>query len=1633
VQPAFLVISVFAIAASLAGQPALSTREVTGARTCLGPAEVRASPVKANQDIVIAVIAGTLSADDLAQLQKEAASLYQSGRNQAALRIAGISAGAVEFAGPFKTRAQLQARLGDMARAAPENAGAGNAAQFYSNLSSALSQLGGRWNTLLLAGRFPAVEKELAPYVSAWVATAMRTARVQVSYWTPGEPSEVLDRAAPATGGSRLDGGLAALAKPSPRWEVTWSNPALPAAFRVCPITLVDDDGRTVAIVPSIAAAAGFAAPDLERYAVLREKIKSLAQAATQAEPSALAEADLRAALEINPRDEEALRLGAEIYRRSKNDARLAPVLAALTGIAPAEPALFAELGHCLFRLRDWDGADRALLRARELQPGDPGVAEELARIRLDRVDDRASLAFLEERLSLAAGTQELWLLRADAANRLGDWQRSADSTERALALGSVPLARRTALIRLYLEHQAAGQALTHVRAVAGSLPPDAAVRAEYACFLDDLKQPKEALAAWKSALEVNPQLEAAHYRITRLLMIDGSAPGEALDAAESGVRAAPQSARLYLTKAELLEKLDRFYQARQTLRDAAAAVPDPSLVARLAEMEDAGGEHAARYYRTLAEAGNKSLLDRGLEAAQRDGDFENIAWFQAQLGAGKAAAPPRVRTGTATIPGGLEALSLVAHSRSSSPDRFLVEFARTAVTFLDIRDKKVAELYSGIIREHFRRVGDLAALGTVAGGSATVTITARDKAGQKNAEKVLDLLGWKMHASKLGVKLDPAEKGARAAHQETATALAIDEIGMQQALESGKPFSFSIPMDAAGVVLGEEPWRTQFYPKEHLPGGLAEAIAGNLELAQTYAALGQMDPGTSTALVSGIGLKVLAEKYAGLLYQYSSAMAIEHGRAAVPGGAPAETAWTRLVGASPAQPGPFFRALLARDDGKLLAYFAALGELDIGHQRLFTRTADRTARFYDLFKESPEIQLSSARHLRSGSFVEFLSEVPLDDDGNVNFPGSPEVWMVAKGQSHSVEHTARMLKKLKRVVAPDVEDEILLRLARTHYKQSAQSRSELENFVAVVRIDGHRSDPLDEASALLLAQHFSEDGAVYPYFAILTGLGQKQFEQFFQLVEILRHMPPAERAAQLAPIDSLIEIVCLARQAGTIDEPRSTELFGRIVERFQKVSTPAARTAASLELVRQILASGKDPAGDPDAGMQSLLLGLPDEAASGQGRVARFRQVLELQKVPALATLLALTEALENLATGKGSAAAGIKVLESQAAGLLVVDVPKELGLKGRERDLVEAFQPRRLPEIVKQFREKTARKNVKLPDLEKLATEYLQAIDAPTRWALAGIVYACFLRPDDLLVSEDPLLLRKHQFALLDEPSNLVRVFEPSQLYQSSQSAGSSFQGGFANFADTAGLAAAVSGKLGGESGQTVAGKQISAIRSTNWEQLRDGDLRLFGLKIAVAREWVARAAGRPELAASLGEAAFGLLSLTRRAELLGALADGDWRAVWNVLTLSDLYFLGDRYLERYPADAWVSAATQALRRELARNDGSRLAMLGADFAFTFGCSHPHLRGARPYEAYEKDMLIFKLAERSAEFKLYLARYADAAGQGASSLGVVAETAARTILKRLQMTDGHDWRSVLAGFSEFDGKMWEEALTAR
>ncbi len=1595
--------------------------------------------------ITILLFPDAIAEQDRGRTEKELAALYRAAEKGAALTLVSWDGQRFTVADAVKTPAAWQKQVHELL--STEAAGAAlPPAQVYSAMAEAISAWAGDWSNLLLVGVPGEMDPVLQEYALPWLRGQICQQKVRVSYWSPdGQRPESWNHLASATAGAMNPEGLGTF----PQWaefgsfrEVSWPAPPIDRGF------VLERAKLGGAEIPVLEAAPGARLPALAEYAELR-RIAAEAAGLSKLEKLDAAQTQhvrelLQQALKINPLDPETLRSGSRFYSRNNDPKTAAMLLGLLAQVQPNDAQLSADLGHNLYLAGDLEGAEKPLLRAREAKAGGQAAAEELARIHLARHDDSGTLPFLDEALAADAGRADLWFVRAEIATRLNDWAKTAESLEKGLAIEKDKLDRRTYLISLYLEHGAKDKALPHVQLVAGGLPPDAAVRRQYAEFLEKLDRTSEALAAWKKTLEADPSLEQAHFRVSRLLVDGGKLP-EAMAAIDAGIGAAPKAARLYLLKADVLERQERYYAARETLRMAAKSVKDPELLARLAEMEDVSGSHAAQaYLAAVAVRPSPAMLERGLEVALRDGDAKAVSNFRERLNAAGAAniaawlSPASdAAQNLATIPGGIEALAFMAHMHSTTPQRFLTEYCRTLVDRSSAADPKQSTQYADAIREYFERLASLKALGTVKGNRVVLELSRGSKVESQKTAKILDLLGWTLRTGKDGIRVEAGEKGSQAKRQEMASALAVSQTDLQDALQANRKFTFEIEDSAAPVLLGEARWLAAFFPKEKLNGGLAEALVRDLRMAKTYSALSAMGPRVAAVLVAGSDLKQLAEKHSDLLYRRASAFALHGSKASVPGGTAAEASWEAMLDAPVSNPGRIFRSLLEKDDGKMLAFFDLLGQLDPEHQRFFTLSAGRMSRFYEVFRESPDVAQGAARSSQSSSFLEFLREIPLDTDLHVLFPGSPEVWLLAKGKSSTAGAT-KMVKKLARITAPDQEDVILIRILRTRYMSTGAKMSESDNFVAVVRIDRQRDDPLDDTSALLLAQHYAIAGSTYPYFASLTELSGTQFTRYFALIDQLQSYPRTQLNLLLGDLHSTIELLALAQEAGTLPGKTAAELFGAACERFAKASTPADLSIATLDSVKDLLArAAPQESADADRAIEGLILGAASPVEwEGNGethavdpvavRKAAYRKVLAEQKVTSLKVLLECNRLLGELAAGKGVPADNLKALDAVQGSLLSVPVPKELKISEAEKKFVADHEPAKAPEILQRLRQQFARKKVNLEDVNKLCLEFLDATSQTVKVAVSGVIYAYFLSPDDLLVSEDPLLLRKHHF--LDTETAGVAILPASELMRGSGADGSHLSGGFAQFFRVAGQLAISGEKTGNNEVVTVA--QIGTLRATDWRRLREEDLRAVGLRVRLSREWILHAGSSGPLLDGLAEDTLGLLSATRRAQLLDAIAARDWTAALSSATLGDLYSLSGRYLARYAKDLWPSPVAAALRRIPNGGDESRLRWLGGSAVELLGCAHPHLTELGPYEQYEWLLLPYKLAERTAEFKLTLADVAGRVGIPPAVLGTFAEPLARQVLAKTHMTDLHDWRSVTQAFAGLDEDMVEAAL---
>ena len=1149
-----------------------------------------------------------------------------------------------------------------------------------------------------------------------------------------------------------------------------------------------------------------------------------------------------------------------------------------------------------------------------------------------------------------------------------------------------------------------------------------------------------------------------AQYERACLLLAAGDFPGSAR-AAEDGLRAAPKSAPLYLIKAEAEQKQGLWYQARRTLEQATRTVRDESLLRRTAEVEDTFGPGAGKAYADWAEfleerrpqaAEYSPALERGLMVSLREGQMDRAEWFADRLR--RAGRPDFVswlgqsapgRTRGIWIPGGLHALMHVARGKEDvPPSQFLVEYARTILPYVEAANQEVGRSYGERLSRYFRDVLALERFGKRTGGRVTVGLSADNEESRAMTEEVLRLLGWELRGRKDQPVVEAAEGESAAERQITASALRVDQVVMQRALQAGRPFVIELTDEWVPVLLDESALRGELFPERWPAGGLPEALIRRPALARLYIALHAMNERGASVLLAGISLKRLVQEYADLLYLCSSALMVSDNTAIVPGAAAAEPIWQQLVGASPAQPSSFFRALLEKDNGRALVFFHLLAQLRPMHQRYFTQNASRLRQFYELFRDSPDVQYGMASRWRVTPFVDFLAATPLDDEGRVRLPGSPRVWMLAKGQSTSADQTIRLLDRLAEANLAGTEEQVLLRLASTRYKVDFRPATELENYMAVVQLDAHRRQPLDERSALLLAQQYVRYKNAWPHFADLTGLGYAEFERFFALLENPGRYERVALNQRMGQIYALIELLCLAAQSGKLDEAESTAIFGRLCERFAAARSAAELTEVSLNIVREILSrsTGGTPEADPDEAMRCLLLDPPSPVAfdlaganikvdAGNERHEDYKRVLELQRVTPLSALYAMYDACQNLAAGRGDAAEQIEILEKNRSRLLTVAVPDSFKTGGLEKKNLTIFRPDEVAATIRDLglslRQRTGKKG------SELARDLMALINPQVTVALAGIVYAYYLRSYDLLVSEDPLFLRKHQYIKLNSSFEEPKPFPPPDL-EKGEPTGTTLTGCFAGFSTVAGMVAETGVRSADENSEAFVVHQLGAIRATRWGKLKDDDLRLVGLRVRAAREWIVLSAGSAGLRTELADATIGLLSLARRSDLLAALDRRDWKTVWSAITIGDLIALADEYLKRFKLDPHASPVFPALRQCVAGNNGSRLHWLGPTLGPLNNCGHTHLMRLAPYEHFEGFLQPARIAARSSEFKLYLAEFFDRNGLPADLMAAVAEPLALQLFRGLRITDPRDWHSVQAAFSRLDATMLQDAMPA-
>jgi len=1078
-------------------------------------------------------------------------------------------------------------------------------------------------------------------------------------------------------------------------------------------------------------------------------------------------------------------------------------------------------------------------------------------------------------------------------------------------------------------------------------------------------------------------------------------------------------AAKSYLTQIDTLTTQGRIDEARHLAKTEADRAPDQSLLSRAAAFEDRYGAEAPRYYKSLVEAMRSTgqpetvwrpAAERGMFASIRERQTASCKWFAALI-ASSLCEPGNKPADAATVivPGGLRALMYMAGGPTKTTPASLADFSRTLTATQAGRDLWTNEAYRSGLIEYFRLLSELKTMGPVENGKTLVSLSLADSSSRPQTEHALNLLGWQSHQEAGKLVVDLATESPWARHRDLASALGADVVAMQEDLQSGKTFVLEIPAEQVAVFPSEAIWQSQFYSALHFNGGFAEALVRNPPMAGLYTALSGMEPAAASLLIQSTNMRTLAEKYAGLLTLYSSSLACSGGHVEVPGGDAAEPIWAAALGEAPtaarSDPQRFLLALLNKDEGRFLHFFFVLSQLDSARQRFFTANPKRTKAFYQAFSQSSQVEARLSRDVTLSSIEELFRELPIDQAGHVLFPGGPEVWRRAKYNPPSLDAKSPPAVRpkpnnvrLTRVTTPEMEDEILLRLIRNEYVHKGTTLGEWQNFLAVVRVESARPEPLDEASALLLAENYAGHRCVYGFLPDLTALDAAQYRDVLRLDEKIHDLDRIKGNVAAGMFQSALYMISAAEKSDRIAPPAAAILLANFAVAMSRVPAPAQWSHASLDFLRSYV----DAVG-AGRNAKSLCNSLVSGAATLRSGCNR---VLELQNVPPLDDLMAAHASLLTLASMKGDPRAAVKSLVEISGRFKDVDVPQELKLPAPDRELLESSRAARFTALSAQMQKDLTGNAAEAKHLQRLAEDYWDALAFRTMIALSGQIYAVNFRPEDLLIADDPLFIRKHRFLPLE-----LAIAEPlpsGKLEISNEAGGSRVIGGFDKISAVAGEAAAAGLRNVDSMSSFVASALLGSIRDTDWSRIDQAAVRGIAVRIHAAQDWLMLAATEPAVFDAVRDSTSGLISFRRRARVLAALERHDWDNVWGALSLTDLLFLADRLRER-PELSSRSPSIDELKATAAHQT---LAKESAPYE-SASTSHPS-----------------QIALRVAEFRIYLVRLCAEQAIPATTLSSVAESAARAVLSDVQMTNSKDWRAVLDAYEAFDGLRLREIV---
>jgi hypothetical protein len=306
--------------------------------------------------------------------------------------------------------------------------------------------------------------------------------------------------------------------------------------------------------------------------------------------------------------------------------------------------------------------------------------------------------------------------------------------------------------------------------------------------------------------------------------------------------------------------------------------------------------------------------------------------------------------------------------------------------------------------------------------------------------------------------------------------------------------------------------------------------------------------------------LRFIYQQAPGAFAVVSRTLALDGGHIVVPGGSAADAAWQQLVGVAPSRPGPFLRALLSKDQGRLAWYYDTIGTLDADRLQAVWPNGGSLAQpataLYPAFREpDPQWRLAEQPFRRGPTDAWTVLTLNPVINGGVPSPLPQATWALLFSNGRPGHN--QVVRTLEDG-APTVSLPWLARETLTPIVRERRNRHEMFRLAQRVFADAAPGTRADVAMGVAGFRHYRALGFT------LERMQIREPAVWVAAMQAARHVSDASdhRRDSLAIFQSLLAIVERMRHVRTIDPATTTQLI-RSLSKAVQVDKDVPRSAA--------------------------------------------------------------------------------------------------------------------------------------------------------------------------------------------------------------------------------------------------------------------------------------------------------------------------------------------------------------------------------------------------------------------------------------------------------------------------------------